>query len=147
MQTATSVASVPGIAHRSQLHSYLPPVLAAAVFVPHWAGKPCSAAVTLIAQQAKQKRQLQIAALRPTTTSGGLFLLGVTVLEPSIGHVYFTPGDRIAVFQQRDGRQYVLDNEGQCVYGDWDMVPPAERRIDGGTRADNAKHLPHGPWS
>jgi hypothetical protein len=69
------------------------------------------------------------------------------VLEPSIGHVYFTPGVRIAVFQQLDGRQYVLDNEGQCVYGDWDIEPPAERRIDGGTRADNAKHLPHGPWS
>jgi hypothetical protein len=69
------------------------------------------------------------------------------VLDPSITHVNFTPGVRIAVFQQLDGRQYVFDNEGERVYGIWYVEPTAERRIDGGTRADNAKHLPHVPWS
>ena len=32
------------------------------------------------------------------------------------------------MFQQLDGRQYVLDNEGERAYGVWDIEPAAPAR-------------------
>jgi hypothetical protein len=36
-----------------------------------------------------------------------------------IGSREFTDGSQRAVYQDDDGRQFVIDDEGQAVYGNW----------------------------
>jgi hypothetical protein len=43
--------------------------------------------------------------------------------DPIIAHVNFTDGTRRPVFEQLDGRQYVLEEEGDRVYGVWYIQP------------------------
>jgi hypothetical protein len=45
------------------------------------------------------------------------------MLDPVIAHVGFVDGVSRAVFEQLDGRQYVLDDDGDRVCGVW-FIPP-----------------------
>jgi hypothetical protein len=50
------------------------------------------------------------------------------MLDPVIAHVDFVDGVSRAVFEQLDGRQYVLDDAGDRVYGVW-YIPAHPRQI------------------
>jgi hypothetical protein len=47
--------------------------------------------------------------------------------DPVIARVHFVDGAERLVFEGLDGRQYVLDDDGEPAYGIW-YIPP-----DGGT--------------
>lgn len=46
--------------------------------------------------------------------------------DPIVAYIWFTHRVQRAVYQQPDGRQYVLDDEGEKIYGVW-YIPPEER--------------------
>jgi hypothetical protein len=49
-------------------------------------------------------------------------------LEPNfmrLGERQFTDGTMRPIYREDDGRQYVLDDEGEPVYGVWLPVTPA----------------------
>jgi hypothetical protein len=50
----------------------------------------------------------------------------VNMREPGrkIGHEVFTDGVAREVFEERDGRQHVLDDADKRMYGEW--LPPAD---------------------
>lgn len=43
-----------------------------------------------------------------------------------IAYIWFADGVKRPVYQSADGRQYVVDDEGEKVYGVW-YIPPEER--------------------
>jgi hypothetical protein len=45
------------------------------------------------------------------------------MLDPIIGYRQFVDGSSRPIFEQLDGRQYVMDDDGNCVYGVW-ILPP-----------------------
>ncbi len=47
-----------------------------------------------------------------------------------IGSREFTDGSQRAVYQDDEGRQFVIDDEGQAVYGTW-LLPDEPAIIDG----------------
>jgi hypothetical protein len=48
--------------------------------------------------------------------------------DPIIAHVHFVDGVRRPVFESIDGRQYVLGDDGEPVYGTWFV--PSDGDID-----------------
>lgn len=42
-----------------------------------------------------------------------------------IGSRDFTDGSQRAVYEDDDGRQFVIDNDGQAVYGGWILADEA----------------------
>jgi hypothetical protein len=65
----------------------------------------------------------------PGAETRRLFLLlpPVPMTDPIISRVRFADGAERDVFEQLDGRQYVLDDDGEPTHGVW-YIPP-----DGGT--------------
>ena len=56
-------------------------------------------------------------------------LPGVTMEQDRrIGERFFTGGATRPVFEDADGRQYVLDGDGEAVYGIW--LPSADEPLE-----------------
>jgi hypothetical protein len=47
------------------------------------------------------------------------------MLDSIIAYTTFLDGSKQPVFQELGGRQYVLDNDSEQVYGTW-FIPPEE---------------------
>lgn len=46
-------------------------------------------------------------------------------MDTLLGHVQFSDGSRQPVYEDAAGRQYLLDEHGERVHGDW-LVPDAD---------------------
>jgi hypothetical protein len=59
------------------------------------------------------------------TEFAGLKEVQSKLTDPIIAYTTFLDGSKRPVFEQLDGRQYVLDDDAERVYGIW-FIPPEE---------------------
>jgi len=64
--------------------------------------------------------------------------------DPIIGYRLFLDGTRRPIFEQLDGRQYVLDDDDERVYGVWTLCMADQRPRLSGIREVQLDRAPEG---